>query len=144
MIVKLQGKIKYFSNKSKSKLKQTFLQIEKWDADSLWILANSMEIYKIDDLEGMVNSIFHGFVDFKKYDDEIIKLLATIAVNYLQICSVHKNLEQEAEKAVNYLDRLPCITSIILEKVNGKFFEAVQDGDYFTAKEILYFLKVNS
>lgn len=143
MIAKLQKEVSCFPNKTKHKLKRTFLQIEQWDVDSLWVLANSMEIYRPDELEGVVNSVFHSFVDFKEYNEDIIELLATIAVNYLKICFKNQSSDQELKKAIDYLNKLPCITSIVFQKIEGKFFEAIQNSDYVLAKEISQFLKVS-
>ena len=44
--------------------------------------------YKFKDLEGLVNAVFNGFQEaVDEYDDQTIKLLADVALNYLKICS---------------------------------------------------------
>lgn len=88
LIADLEGKIDDLPIDMKASIKHSLFQTKKKTKDYLWILANSMQIYKFKDLEGLVNAVFNGFHEaVDEYDDQTIKLLADVALNYLKICS---------------------------------------------------------
>lgn len=142
MIAKLNDNLANFPNCIKSRIKKTLWETESWTPDSLWIFSNAMEIYNFDELEGLVSSLIHNFSKFSKYDDRIIKLLATIMLHYLQIClsqgEVH---ESEVMKASSYLEELPAISIIAFEKMKGKYLLAIYHADDQTATKINKVLK---
>ncbi|MDH5100060.1 helix-turn-helix domain-containing protein [Lactobacillus kefiranofaciens] len=136
MIAKLNGNLKEFPSQIKAEIKKSFWEMESRSTDSLWVLSNIMEIYDFDDLEGLVNSVFHSFNEFSGYNDETIKLLASITLNYLEICLSQDNIdEHEVERTKSYLSKLPSISLIAFEKIKGKYFLAVHYSDYRVAKK---------
>lgn len=142
MIAKLNDNFANFPNYIKAKIRKTLWETESWTPDSLWIFSNAMEIYNFDELEGLVSSLIHNFSKFSKYDDRIIKLLATITLNYLQIClSQGKVQEQEVIKASDYLAKMPAISIITFEKMKGKYLLAIYRADNQTAAKIDKVLK---
>lgn len=137
MTAKISGNLVDFPNCIRMQIKKTFWEMERWNANFLWIMSNVMEIYTFNDLEGLVNSVFHNFKNFPEYDNEIIKLLASIALNYLQICLLQSEVnEQEVKKSGAYLDKLPTISIIAFEKIKGKYLLSVHYADEQTAAEI--------
>lgn len=137
MIAKLNDQLTDFPSHIKVKIKKIFWQMEEWNINFLWVLSNVMEIYSFNDLQGVVHSVFHSFTSFSKYEDEVIKLLAKITYNYLQICLVQNEIdEKEVENASNYLAALPSISVIAYEKLKGKYALAVHHSQYELAKEI--------
>ena len=151
MVAKLDGNLADFPKDIQTKIKKIFWKIEKWDINSLWILSNVMEIYSFDDLEGLVHSVFHNLVYFSDYEDETIKLLATITYNYLRICFTYNYLricltqvrvnEQEVKKASLYLRKIPSIPAVAYEKMKGDYILALHYSYYTTAEEIDKVLK---
>ncbi|ABX26956.1 hypothetical protein lhv_0826 [Lactobacillus helveticus DPC 4571] len=142
MVAKLDGNLADFPKDIQTKIKKIFWKIEKWDINSLWILSNVMEIYSFDDLEGLVHSVFHNLVYFSDYEDETIKLLATITYNYLRICLTQVRVnEQEVKKASLYLRKIPSIPAVAYEKMKGDYILALHYSYYTTAEEIDKVLK---
>lgn len=136
MIAELTDDVRCFPSRIKRELKYNVLQIGEWDSNSLWILAHSMILYKFKDLEGLVGSVFNKFKNPKDYDDQVLRLVALGAVNYLQICLKQKEANYEIEKTLAYLKELPNLPVIMLEKMAGEYFSAKMHDDHETLKEI--------
>ncbi|WP_431463208.1 helix-turn-helix transcriptional regulator [Lactobacillus crispatus] len=118
MSAKLKDELDSFPMGIKIKIKKIFWQIKHWNSNSLWIFSNVMEIYKFKDLEGLVNSVFHSFSSPLEYEDEVIKLLAIISLNYLKICLKQPRIDkEEVKKASIYLEKLPAVPIISFEKI---------------------------
>ncbi len=142
MYAKLNNQLEKFPKNSKARIKKVFWQMKQWNTDSLWIFSNVMEIYSFKDLEGLVNSVFHNFSEPAKYEDEVVKLLATISLNYLEICLSQKNIDnREVKKANTYLKNLPAIPIIAFEKTKGVYIVAVHRHDQKTVRKIARVLK---
>lgn len=136
MIAKLKHQLINFPESVKEKIKKVFWQMKQWNTDFLWIFSNVMEIYDFSALEGLTNSIFHNFSTPAEYGDDIIKLLATITINYLQICLAQPRINhEEVKRASDYLIKLPAIPLIAFEKMKGKQLIALYHSDYCTAKD---------
>lgn len=129
LIAKLEGNMTDFSNKTVRKLKYNVLQSGHWNKDSLWILLNTMDLYDFSDLQGLVNSVFNKFDDYKENDDQILQLLASIAVKYLNLGFEYKQLNHEMQKTIKFLKDLPASATIVLQKMLGSSFEAWYKGN---------------
>lgn len=136
MLAELNGSVRRFPSRIKRELKYNVLQIGEWDTNSLWILAHSMILYKFKDLEGLVGSVFNKFKNPKDYDDQVLRLVALITVNYLQICLKQKEASYEIEKALTYLKELPNLPVIMLEKMAGEYFSTKIRNNQEALKEI--------
>ena len=136
MIAKVEGNLTGFPSQVKAEIKKTFWELESWNVNSLWVISNSMEIFDFYDLEGLVYCVFRNFSDFHDYDDEIIKLLAKITLNYLEICLSQDNVnEQEVERTQKYLNKLPSTSIAAFEKIKGNYFLAIHRADHQAAKK---------
>lgn len=145
LIADLEGKIDDLPIDMKASIKHSLFQTKKKTKDYLWILANSMQIYKFKDLEGLVNAVFNGFHEaVDEYDDQTIKLLADVALNYLKICSKNDHADQEKKKVIDYLNYLPNRSCIVAEKLEGKRLIAIQESDYQKAKKIFNLIKMEN
>lgn len=145
LIADLEGKIDDLPIDMKASIKHSLFQTKKKTKDYLWILANSMQIYKFKDLEGLVNAVFNGFHEaVDEYDDQTIKLLADVALNYLKICSKNDHADQEKKKAIDYLNYLPNRSCIVAEKLEGKRLIAIQESDYQKAKKIFNLIRMEN
>ncbi|GAA3635167.1 hypothetical protein GCM10022297_12450 [Lactobacillus hamsteri] len=140
LIAKLEGNMTDFSDKTVRKLKYNVLQSGHWDKDSLWILLNTMDLYNFYDLQGLVDSIFNKFSDYKENDDQILQLLASIAVGYLNLGFEYTQLNHEMQKAIKFLKDLPASATIVLQKMLGSCFEAVQKKKYNNLKNEIFLL----
>lgn len=140
MIVELENKIDKHK-KLISCLKNYIYKLDKWDGDSLWVLSYTMFIYQFNDLEGIMGSIFSKYQNSKIIDNEIIRLLARISVNYLQICLRRDKAKTQINKTLYFLNKLPDISEITLYKLYGVFCQAKYEKDEKTCNYILEILK---
>lgn len=124
LIAKLEGKLNEFPASTIRKLKYNVFQSGYWDEDSLWILLNSMNLYNFSDLQGLVDSVINRFADYKENNEEILQLLASIAVNYLEICFEKVQSDHEIKRTIHFLKNLPSSSTIVLQKMIGSCFEA--------------------
>ncbi|NRO37286.1 hypothetical protein [Lactobacillus helveticus] len=79
-----------------------------------------------------------------EYDDQTIKLLADVALNYLKICLKNDHADQEKKKAIDYLNYLPNRSCIVAEKLEGKRLIAIQESDYQKAKKIFNLIRMEN
>ena len=71
LIADLEGKIDDLPIDMKASIKHSLFQTKKKTKDYLWILANSMQIYKFKDLEGLVNGYLES-KSSKKFSTDIL------------------------------------------------------------------------
>lgn len=118
LIVKLENRTNEYE-KLREKFKKYIYHLDKWDEDSLWILAYIMFVYDFGDLEWVVDSIFNKFQHDRINDSKIVYLLAQISVDYLKICSKQDKAKAQVQKTLDFLDDLPNISEIALYKMYG-------------------------
>lgn len=124
-----------------AKLKNTMLKIDNWDENSLWILLVIMPEFEFQDLNSLVDSIFNNFKYYSGKNVELINVLASVAVAYLEICQREDCDNLKCRKAINLLRDLPAISEIFLQKILGTYYEAKCDGNQKLADKITNFIK---
>lgn len=125
-----------FSGETKHKLRYNSFRLGAWDADTLWILSMSMVLYDFDELSGIVDSIFNRFAKQKIEDGRILELLADVSVAYLQFCLANRRKKADVKVALDFLQELPDSTLIFLQKMLGKYYQALFDNDVVRAKKL--------
>lgn len=128
MIAKLDHKLLEIDPQIEADLRRCILGIDSWDADFLWIFANSMYIYELNDIDGLIKSIFEKYSCPVKADcdADTLKILAMITVNYMKMCLKERNGKTEFQLAEKFLNALPATDDIFLEKCAGAYFKAKQ------------------
>ncbi|WP_147614488.1 helix-turn-helix domain-containing protein [Lactobacillus hominis] len=121
LIAILTDQIDTFPEKNKVIIKNFLLEVEYWDDDVLWIIANCLGMYDLDQVNGIINRILGSYTDFAEYNDYKIKLLAEIAVNYLELSIKEDSYSIKQAKVANYIDHLPACSSIFYEKLKAKY-----------------------
>lgn len=139
LIAKLECK-SYKYAKLRDYFKKYIYDLNKWDENSLWMLAYSMFIYNFSDLEGIVDSIFKKYQNIDLTDKQTLKLLAKIAVDYLNICLNKKKLELQIKETLTFLDKLPDIDEIALYKMYGVFYRSMRNKDIKNCETIIEIL----
>ncbi|QNQ80210.1 hypothetical protein [Lactobacillus sp. PV034] len=128
MINKLNGQMDAFPRKSRAIIKKYLLAIEDWDENCLWILANSVELYDMEEIERIVDWLMHSERDFGEYTDYHVKLLAQIVINYLKQ-ALRKDCDHgQIAQAYQYLEELPNRSIIFYEKLEALYMKAAQKG----------------
>ena len=120
MLYKAKKEPEALSQKSKKIIKKFLLEVETWDENSLWVIANSLDIYSLKEIKGIINWILDSEKNFIKYTDYQIKLLAQICVNYLQLYCKDDQAQKQVQKVYEYLAQLPNRSVIFYEKAYAK------------------------
>ncbi|MBD5430451.1 helix-turn-helix transcriptional regulator [Lactobacillus sp.] len=123
------------------KLKNTMLKIDDWDENSLWILLVIMSEFEFQDLKSLVDSIFNNFEGYAGKNIELINVLASVAVAYLEICQKENCDNSKYKKAIKLLKNLPAIAEIFLQKMMGIYYEAMLNGNQKLVDKITNFLE---
>ncbi|WP_297816649.1 helix-turn-helix domain-containing protein [uncultured Lactobacillus sp.] len=126
LIATLNDQTDSYPEKSKAAIKKFLLEVELWDDDALWIIANCLGMYEIDEINSVVNRILATFDHFEDYSDYKIKLLAEIALNYLEINLEYNLISAKEQKVIDYINQLPNCSSIFYEKLKAKCLEQKQ------------------
>lgn len=124
MVDRLNKQVSQFSIDDRKIIKRYILEKTSWHNDHLWVIANSLDIYNIKDAHMLIRRITQKYQRFDNYTDRTIKLLAEIIVNYLQIC-ITNGFTDLAPVALDYMDKLPAIPAIFLEKIKAEYLRAI-------------------
>ena len=143
MLYKAKGEPESLSKKNKSIIKKFLLEIDNWDENSLWVIANSLEIYDFEEAKSIMNWLLNNQRNFAQYTDYKIKLLAQICVNYLQLYVKNKQAQEQIAQVYNYMNQLPQRSIIFNEKVYARYLRAAQNGYWDTMHLISQYLKMS-
>ena len=143
MIDKLKGQPQAFPRKKRLIIKKFLLAIEDWDENSLWIIANSLELYTLEEVDRIVTWLFSNQRDFDHYTDYHIKLLAQIVVSYLEQAVKENYVQGQIERGYCYLGALPNRSIIFYEKMQGAYIKAAQRGQWDKMYLISHYLPIN-
>lgn len=143
MINKLRGEKDPLPKNSKSIIKKFLFENENWNENSLWVIANSWEIYKVEEANEIMNWLLNNEQNFDKYTEYKIKLLAQVCINYLYLYKETKQAQQELQKIYSYMDRLPNCASIFSEKAYFKYLKSTQKGNWNNAGIISEYIKIS-
>ena len=143
MINKLRGEKDPLPKNSKSIIKKFLFENENWNENSLWVIANSWEIYKVEEANEIMNWLLNNEQNFDKYTEYKIKLLAQVCINYFYLYKETKQAQQELQKIYSYMDRLPNCASIFSEKAYFKYLKSTQKGNWNNTGIISEYIKIS-
>ncbi|MBI1721119.1 hypothetical protein HYQ57_0857 [Lactobacillus crispatus] len=143
MIAKLDHKLAEFDPQIKADLKKCIFKVDNWNADLWWIFANSMYIYELNDMNNVIKFVFEKYTVNYDYDIDTLKILAKITVNYMKMCLQDADNKIEFQMAEKFLNKLPAVDEIFLEKCAGAYFTAKQNGNFLEQNRIVSLLYDN-
>lgn len=138
MIDQLDPQAGMLNANSKKLIKKFLLETEEWDENNLWVIANCIDLYSLDEINGIVKKIIDNYTYFDEYSDFQLKLLAQIAVKYLEIVTKAGVLKYLAFEVYRYLNRFPSRSIIFHEKLKAEYLRSIKDDKN---KKMFEFLK---
>lgn len=107
--------------------KQIFLQFAKYDnwfenVDALRLLANCLPIFKIEQLDNVINQLLRHYSKNRSYSERMIERIAIICNNYLYYC-FYSNVEgKNISACLKFLSNLDCSYHFLFYHIAGKFY----------------------
>lgn len=141
LVAKLEGKDDKFTPALKRKMKHVFFEMKNFNKNILWLLLVYMNLYKLDELESLMNVIFNRYEKAKNLDRRTQELMASICVSYLKICSREDENSFEVVRIEQVLESIPDFVNVFLQKLIGQYFIFKRRGQVEWAKFVKDLIK---
>ena len=123
------------STEMKKKIKKLVLN-ENWDRTSYHFLSQAVIFLDVDDSKQLVEAAYAAYRKHPATDTFTLQFMAFITINYLNCCYHQHANKSYTESTFNFLQELPVDPAIGLEKLIGKFYQAVFSGDEQKARSL--------
>lgn len=109
---------------------------ESWDRTSYHFLSQVVIFLDVNDSKQFVEAAYATYRKHLATDTFTLQFMAFITINYLNCC-YHQHADKSyAESTFKFLQELPIDPAIGLEKLIGKFYQAVFSGDEQKARSL--------
>ncbi|WZL16183.1 MAG: Hypothetical protein LKU_01564 [Lactobacillus kefiranofaciens] len=109
---------------------------ESWDQTSYHFLSQVVIFLDVNDSKQFVEAAYAAYRKHPATDTFTLQFMAFITINYLNCC-YHQDADKSyAESTFKFLQELPVDPAIGLEKLIGKFYQAVFSGDEQKARSL--------
>lgn len=112
-----------------------------WGRSVYFYLAASVILLDINDAYVFVDQAFRSWERNPKNDTFSLQSTGLIAVNFLNCCYHQQARPQYYRRAINFLEKLPIEPAIGLDKVLGRYYEALFSNDKQTMGLVIELLK---
>ena len=123
------------SPEMKKKIKKLVLN-ENWDRTSYHFLSQAVIFLDVDDSKQLVEAAYAAYRKHPATDTFTLQFMAFITINYLNCCYHQYANKNYTESTFKFLQELPVDPAIGLEKLIGKFYQAVFSGDEQKARSL--------
>lgn len=112
-----------------------------WGRSNYYYLGSTVILLDISDAYQFVDQAFHSWERDPKNDTFSLQSTGLIAVNFLNCC-YHRDARPEYyQRAINFLKKLPVEPAIGLNKILGRYYEALFTNDKQTMDIVIELLK---
>ena len=126
------------------RLKNIILNTENWNESNLRLFSMAMQLFKIEEVNIIVFSIFSKYKNINGLSSSLQKIIAAIAVNFLEYshcCGMKQS--KYTKSALDILDSLTEEPNNCFAKLMKSYYQNVFDSNAKEAKKILDFLSKN-
>lgn len=126
------------------RLKNIILNTENWNESNLRLFSMAMQLFKIEEVNIIVFSIFSKYKNINGLSSSLQKIIAAIAVNFLEYshcCGMKQS--KCTKRALDILDSLTEEPNNCFAKLMKSYYQNVFDSNAKEAKKILDFLSKN-
>jgi len=126
------------------RLKNIILNTENWNESNLRLFSMAMQLFKIEEVNIIVFSIFSKYKNINGLSSSLQKIIAAIAVNFLEYshcCGMKQS--KYIKRALDILDSLTEEPNNCFAKLMKSYYQNVFDSNAKEAKKILDFLSKN-
>lgn len=126
------------------RLKNIILNTENWNESNLRLFSMAMQLFKIEEVNIIVFSIFSKYKNINGLSSSLQKIIAVIAVNFLEYshcCGMKQS--KYTKRALDILDSLTEEPNNCFAKLMKSYYQNVFDSNAKEAKKILDFLSKN-
>lgn len=126
------------------RLKNIILNTENWNESNLRLFSMAMQLFKIEEVNIIVFSIFSKYKNINGLSNSLQKIIAAIAVNFLEYshcCGMKQS--KYTKRALDILDSLTEEPNNCFAKLMKSYYQNVFDSNAKEAKKILDFLSKN-
>lgn len=126
------------------RLKNIILNTENWNESNLRLFSMAMQLFKIEEVNIIVFSIFSKYKNINGLSSSLQKIIAAIAVNFLEYshcCGMKQS--KYTKRALDILDSLTEEPNNCFAKLMKSYYQNVFDSNAKEAKKILDFLSKN-
>lgn len=133
------------SDKEKLNIRKQVFKTTNWDENSLRLFAIAMPLFDMNDLKIIIGSIFKKFPQINELPDISQRLIAAIAVNYLEWSfRKHNNDREGINGSLSILKKLNLEPKNCFAKIMEQYYIAIFSDDEKRAKEIKQFFVNNN
>lgn len=126
------------------RLKNIILNTENWNESNLRLFSMAMQLFKIEEVNIIVFSIFSKYKNINGLSSSLQKIIAAIAVNFLEYshcCGMKQS--KYTKRALDILDSFTEEPNNCFAKLMKSYYQNVFDSNAKEAKKILDFLSKN-
>lgn len=134
---------KMVSSANQNRVKK-LLSEGNWDRTAYHYLSQAVVLLEIDDAYQLVNEAFKSYEKKPQNDTFTLQFIALVAVNFLNCCYHQQAKMEYIQRALNFLQKMPVDPAIGLEKIVGKYYEALFSQDEKSQKLIIAVLKMSN
>ena len=117
----LTDSLKDLDETTKTSSRDILFSQDNWNARTLALFANTIDLYEFDELSFLINALLHKYNRQNLLNDELLSTLSTIFINYIDTC-YRKNEISMMNRPLSYLNHLP-LTPVY--RLLGKYYEAL-------------------
>ena len=133
------------SDKEKLNIRKQVFKTTNWDENSLRLFAIAMPLFDMNDLKIIIGSIFKKCPQINELPDISQRLIAAIAVNYLEWSfRKHNNDREGINGSLSILKKLNLEPKNCFAKIMEQYYIAIFSDDEKRAKEIKQFFVNNN
>ncbi|MBH9989268.1 MULTISPECIES: helix-turn-helix domain-containing protein [unclassified Lactobacillus] len=125
----------------KKKIKQIVFQKDTDENDylRLVLIANVIQVYKIDDAFFLIKSIIRRYKNVDNLSKKIVIALSSLMINYIDWC-IRKERSSFCYIAISYIRSLPNYVEISFSKILCEYYEDILEKNDEKAKNVLSIL----
>lgn len=133
------------SDKEKLDIRKQIFKTKNWNENSLRLFAVAMPLFEMNDLKIIIELIFRKCPQINELPDINQRLIAAIAVNYLEWSSRKNNDDREGiNVSLNILNKLNLDPKNCFAKIMERYYIAVFSNDKPKAEKIRRFFVDNN
>ena len=120
----LTDSLKDLDETTKTSSRDILFSQDNWNARTLALFANTIDLYEFDELSFLINALLHKYNRQNLLNDELLSTLSTIFINYIDTC-YRKNEIAMMNRPLSYLNHLPLTPVFFFYRLLGKYYEAL-------------------
>ena len=120
---------------------QQLILTDNWDASSFKFLSLALIFLDTDDAYELVNQAYEAYKKKPSLDYITMAMVATVAVDFLNVCYHRKEDKKYTKTSINFLLYLPPDPSLGFKKMLGTYYQALFDHDHKTVDMFRTILK---